>query len=230
MRTTAARLARQSLIEVERKFVCNHDLKEKFRNNQGFPAFQSINHLGHSAFEDVYFDHKTSLIARGIWLRKRNGHWQAKIRTDAEGREMDFTNTRFEELSEPTEILRVIRKYNDGVRFLPGQGGESSGGGNGLEPIARYTTYRDTWKVNGKFEVVFDRTDFGHWVGEVELQEVIELGDGDGDGDGDAQARKQARAAKLDAEIEGFIKTHAWAFSAEKPVGKLSAYFARHTQ
>jgi thiamine-triphosphatase len=95
--------------------------------------------------------------------------------------------------------------------------------GFGLQQLARFTTFREMWKVNDKFEVVLDTTDFGHSVGEVELQKTIEIDDDDES----SVARGKAITADMDRQIEGFMKKYSWAFSTDKPVGKLSAYFAR---
>ena len=74
--------------------------------------------------------------------------------------------------------------------------------------------------MNDTFEVVFDTTDFGHSVGEVELQHTMEVDD-----DNELLAQRQALSSRMDREIETFINQYSWAFPSGKPIGKLSAYF-----
>ncbi|PGG99439.1 hypothetical protein AJ80_09363, partial [Polytolypa hystricis UAMH7299] len=183
-------------------FDCDEDNTQRFRLNKGDPAFYRLEHLGQRSFEDIYYD--------CIKVRKRNGNWQAKIR-----RQGTFANSRFEELSTPAEIVAMIRKL--GLHVDP------AADGFGLQQLARFTTFRETWKVNDRFEVVFDTTDFGHSVGEAELQQTI----GIDDADEASVTRRKAMTADMDRQIEGFMKKYSWAFPAGKPVGKLSAYFAR---
>lgn len=214
MRAPTLGRLRRSAIEVERKFHPSERSIAQFRANSGTPPFHRLEHLGNRTFEDVYFDRDNLLSANGIWVRKRDGHWQAKIRPDVT--QGSFSNSQFEEFTKPADIARMIQKrMNDGVVA-------SADGDFGLAQIARFTTYRDMWKVDEKFDVVFDRTDFGHVVGEVELESSIQVDEDDEK----ALAQKQAVIAKMDGEIEALMKKYSWAFPAEKPVGKLSAYFA----
>jgi thiamine-triphosphatase len=210
MRPTAVCLLRRSLIEVERKFRCDHELIDRFRVNRGEPAFHSLEPLGRRSFEDIYFDREKTLSSHGIWVRRRNGHWQAKIRQEG-----DYANSQFEELSKPADIARMIKNFNLDVR--------PASEDFGLKRIARYTTFREAWKVNNRFEVVLDTTDFNHCIGEVELEQAIEIDDDDES----SVAQKKAMAANMDREIEAFMKQHPWAFPSDKPVGKLSAYFSK---
>ena len=113
MRPTAICHLRQSLIEVERKFQCNRQSIERFRANRGVPAFRSLDYLGRSSFEDIYFDREKTLSARGIWVRKRNGHWQAKVRQGG-----SFANSQFEEVSNPGEIAQMILKLNVDAQMI----------------------------------------------------------------------------------------------------------------
>jgi hypothetical protein len=93
----------------------------------------------------------------------------------------------------------------------------------GLEEIARYTTFRETWRADNKFKVVLNKTNFDHIVGEVELQRAVTL---DNNGGEDVWAAiKQALIADMDQQLEDFMNYYSWAFPSERPVGKLSAYF-----
>ncbi|KAK2745267.1 hypothetical protein FQN57_003962 [Myotisia sp. PD_48] len=210
---------RRAILEVERKFVWGPALQKRFSANDGNPQFHSIQHIGELTFEDIYFDREHHLSASGIWVRRRNGRWQAKIQTDHEN--TTFANTRFEELSEPSEILQAIRKVQHQVKYLPTTNHSSDVKGSGLDMLARFTTFRDTWRVNDKFEVVLDRTDFKHFVGEVELLETIEVDDER------ALVQRRDKTAAMDQDIETFMNTYQWAFPRANVVGKLSAYLQK---
>ena len=76
----------------------------------------------------------------------------------------------------------------------------------GLDRLCQFTTWRYSFKANRKFNVVLDRTNFGHQVGEIEL--LAEDAD------------------RAHAEIEAYMRKHAWFFdTSSKPKGKLTAYF-----
>jgi thiamine-triphosphatase len=71
--------------------------------------------------------------------------------------------------------------------------------------------------------------DFGHEVGEVELQ--VEVGGGGGgemDGDGKMHVGEEEKVAlmdEMDRRIEAFMKRYSWAWEEGEAVGKLTAYF-----
>ncbi|KAI4144873.1 MAG: hypothetical protein LQ340_006508 [Diploschistes diacapsis] len=209
MKPTAARFLHQSVVEVERKFLCNPGSRDCFNTNHGEPAFRVLEYLGRRTFEDTYYDRNGVLSSHGVWVRQRSGRWQAKVRLGG-----DYTNSQFRELSKQHDIAQVIRQYNLEA--------DSSSNDFGLQKSAQYTTTRDMWKADNRFEIVLDTTDFGHSVGEVELQQETETS-------GDRElllAVRQAVAKDMDRQIEAFMQQYSWAFPPGKPVGKLSAYFA----
>ena len=204
MKETLVRLSRQITLEVERKFRCNFESVHLLRSNRGEPPFQKLVYLGRETFGDDYFDIDQKLSSIGIWVRKRNNHWQAKIRQRG-----DYQNSTFKELAGEEEIGALVAKYNG---IVP-----SNSVDFGLLKIAQFTTLRDKWRANNRFEIVLDFTSFGHMVGEVELQNV-----------GEIETALGSRAAdSMDAEIEAFMKKYSWAFPTGKVDGKLSAYFAQ---
>ncbi len=79
----------------------------------------------------------------------------------------------------------------------------------GLDAIARFETFRSWMLADDRFKVVLDETDFGHWVGEVELE------------------AEDADAEKAHEEIEAFLWRYRWFFDTAKPKGKLTAYFEK---
>ncbi|KAI1950802.1 hypothetical protein LOZ53_000868 [Ophidiomyces ophidiicola] len=215
MRAPNVSRLRQSVIEVERKFLCNEQHLRQFRANQGTPAFSPLESLGKQCFEDTYFDRDNILSANGIWVRRRDGRWQAKVRPDP--KHSSFTNSQFEELTKPSEIAQMLRTRLN-IDAVPSMEQDF-----GLVQMARFTTYREMWKANKKFGIVVDQTDFGHVVGEVELEQEIQVDDNDET----SLARRQSAIVQMDEEIRIFMERYQWAFPLGKPVGKLSAYFAR---
>ena len=72
----------------------------------------------------------------------------------------------------------------------------------GLDLISRFRTTREVYRADEKFLVMLDATDFGHWVGEVELL-----------------AHDEQRAHM---DIDAFMRRYAWFFTQEKkPKSKL---------
>ena len=85
---------RTALLEVERKF---YSLTVKdLASNTSQPAFKSIRALAQQTIHDVYYDNSSrSLSSAGVWVRQRNGSWEAKVKKGG-----DYTNSMFEELAE----------------------------------------------------------------------------------------------------------------------------------
>lgn len=130
--------------------------------------------------------------------------WEAKIRKGG-----DRTNSQLEELTDTKNIAAAVRKIT-GVSV--GEEGEF-----GLHKMAEFVTIREQWVVDGEFGVVRDRTDFGHEVGEVELQVEVH---------GDMREEEKRRVmGEMDGRIGGFMERYGWAFGEGRAVGKLTAYF-----
>ncbi|KAI9766682.1 MAG: hypothetical protein M1840_006326 [Geoglossum simile] len=146
--------------------------------NKGDPPFSSLRYLGTNRFHDANFDHTSQILAHnGIWIRRRDARWEAKRQTEG-----DFIRSAFEEINSLGRIHDLI------CRYLPGS------------PNARKNFDR-------KFSIMLDETDFGHSVGEVELE-----------------AEDAVEAHK---EINAFLDKYSWFFQKERPKGKLTAYFER---
>ena len=179
------------------------------QQNNGHPPFRTLRFLKQSSFADCYFDYQNVLSNRGIWVRKRDSLWQAKIRIAG-----DFQNSKFEEIQGRDQISKLLQDLH--ISNPPG------GADFGLLPIAEFTSMRNTWQADEKFTIVIDRTNFGHTVGEVELQCQV---------DGQSQAKeKEELTQRMDQEIDSFMQKYAWAFPKGKVIGKLSAYFQQQRQ
>jgi len=192
---------RPSILEVERKF-CRLAVATLTQSG-GAPPFQSLRALPAKTIHDIYYDKRDILYSAGTWVRRRNGAWEAKIRKGG-----DLTNSRFEELNDVRDIAACIQRItgvgiNEDAQF-------------GLVRMAEFTTTREAWVADGEFCIVRDRMDFGHEVGEVELQVEME---------GATEAQKRRAMARMDERVGDFMERYAWAFAEGKPVGKLVAYF-----
>lgn len=202
------------------------------------PLFKSVVPLATTTIHDVYYDTpgagpkglgadvgngagegvgKHRLSALGAWVRRRNGEWEAKVRRGG-----DFVNSRFEELSEVGEIAECVKRTLEGS--VDGSGGEAQAWEEkgeeenfGLEKMAEFVTTREGWVVDGEFKVVRDKMDFGHEVGEVELQVEVERGI--------SEEEKGRMMEEMDGRIEEFMTRYAWAWDRGPPMGKLTAYF-----
>jgi thiamine-triphosphatase len=98
-------------------------------------------------------------------------------------------------------------------------GGERGDNQNfGLGTLAEFVTTREAWVVDGEFRVVRDVMDFGHEVGEVELQVEV-------DGEKMSEGEKGVVMEEMDRRVEAFMDRYGWAWERGEAVGKLTAYF-----
>jgi len=197
-----------ALLEVERKF-CSLAVKD-LASNTGQPAFKSIRALGQKTIHDVYYDNSSgSLISAGIWVRQRNGFWEAKVKRGG-----DYTNSMFEELigTEPVRrcVMDVIGKEDCEKDHF------------GLDAIATLSTVRQSWIADNEFKIVLDNMNFGHTVGEVELQEEFQS---TATATPSIEQQKREKMKEMDKRIEMFMDRYSWAFRLGVPKGKLVAYF-----
>jgi thiamine-triphosphatase len=92
----------------------------------------------------------------------------------------------------------------------------------GLDAIATLSTVRQSWIADGEFKIVFDAMNFGHTVGEVELEEDFHFSV-------TANASKEhqiwEKMTEMDKRIGVFMNRYHWAFQPGVPKGKLMAYF-----
>lgn len=196
------------LLEVERKF-CRLAVPDLILH-VGNPPFQSIQSHGQRIFKDTYFDRAGLLTSAGVWVRLRNGQWEAKVRKGG-----NFQHSRFEELTDPREIGMQVRTITGRVC--------SEREFYGLDRIATMCTTRRTWLADERFSIVLDAMDFGHEVGEVELQSEVHLAHTGQE----LEDHKQRVMQQMDEEIVAFMERYRWAFAAGEPIGKLTAYFER---
>jgi thiamine-triphosphatase len=74
---------------------------------------------------------------------------------------------------------------------------------------------------------VVDKTDFGHTVGEVELQQEVDFAESTEEEFGQ---EKQKAMEDMDQRIARFMDRYSWAFTPGEPKGKLTAYFEQQAR
>jgi thiamine-triphosphatase len=191
-----------ALYEIERKFVFNPALLARFRSNHGKPPFYHLTHQRTESFQDEYYDSASHLLRSGLYIRKRDKSWEAKYRQGG-----DFIQSSFYETTNLDEIKKLINANCKSKSVKHSKSDDTSPETNfGLTSICRYVTRRETFLADHRFSIMLDTTDFGHWVGEVELQ-----------------AHDSTTAL---ADIDAFMQKYSWFFANEAmPKGKMTAYF-----
>lgn len=211
--SSATRIRR---LEVERKFLVTRSGAHFLREGTRFTQHES---LGERTFHDTYYDYdqQGTLFSKGIYVRRRNGRLEAKIRTGG-----DFVNSAFAETDDRREIMETVKRCLDDSSGV--DGASSSSIEEMLEPCADFSTKRESWMIDDRFRVDVDTTDFGHSVGEVELTHALQVPTNERE-----KEKERGLRQEMDREIEIFMKMHPQAFPAGRPLGKLSAYFCRET-
>ena len=98
----------RALLEVERKF-CSLAVEDLVANT-GQPPFKIVHACAWRTIHDVYYDDPSrSLIKAGIWVRQRNGFWEAKVKRGG-----DFIAVPFRSIRQS----RVTRQF-DMTKFDP---------------------------------------------------------------------------------------------------------------
>jgi thiamine-triphosphatase len=198
-------------LEVERKFLVTPVAVSYLRSNSGGLRFKKHESLGRQTTQDTYYDRNGELFSKGVYIRRRNGYWEAKIRTGG-----DFINSAFTEVDGNNAVKEVIEQNltvsADGLSIE-----------EMLEPCAEFVTERESWMMDGRFKVDVDITNFGHIVGEVELTRTLRYTNSE-HGEEEEEREKKLKQ-EMDQDIKAFMQSYPEAFPAGRPLGKLSAYF-----
>ena len=197
-------------LEVERKFLVTPITVSYLRSNSGDSRFKKHESLGKQTTQDTYYDRNGLLFSKGVYICRRNGHWEAKIRTDG-----NFINSAFTEVDGNNAVKEVIEQ-----NLTISTGGLSIE--EMLEPCADFLTERESWIMDGRFKVDVDTTDFGHIVGEVELTRTFRSTNGEHGGE---EEEREKLKQEMDQDIKAFMQSYPQVFPARRPLGKLSAYF-----
>ena len=108
----------------------------------------------------------------------------------------DRLNSRFQETSDHMVIAQKVQSLT--CR-------ECTASDNfGLMILADFSTIRRSWIADDEFTLVLDHTDFGHTVGEVELEVDVRVRD-------ETQAMEVMR--EMDSRIARFLDRYKWAFA-----------------
>ena len=198
-------MAAKRLIEVERKFCSTGPATFLASGN---PPFKSLVHHGSRTFNDKYFDRGNLHRTAGIYIRQRNECWEAKVKRGG-----DYISSQFEETTSISKIAAYACQIAGVQRMANAKNNFH------LDQVADLTTTRQSWTADGKYSIVLDTTDFGHTVGEVELEREVNTRAG---------SKNDIRClAEMNEEIVAFMKMYPWAFPLGEPKGKLTAYFER---
>ncbi|KAH8814408.1 hypothetical protein F5882DRAFT_513192 [Hyaloscypha sp. PMI_1271] len=119
-------------LEVERKFLVTPITVSYLRSNSGGSRFKKHESLGKQTTQDTYYDRNGLLFSKGVYICRRNGHWEAKIRTDG-----NFINSAFTEVDGNNAVKEVIEQ-----NLTISTGGLSIE--EMLEPYANFLTERES--------------------------------------------------------------------------------------
>ncbi|XP_059806714.1 thiamine-triphosphatase [Hypanus sabinus] len=171
-------------IEVERKFAVRPDTEQRLAALGG-------QRLGSRSLLDRYFDtDDLRLTSADLWLRSREGRWQLKSPVGA-GPHAGGT-TRYRETTSEAEILALLRPVLSAI-----EGGLDRLAETGhLREFATIRTQRISYRLPQGLLVDLDLADFGHQVGEIE----VEVGTEDEVPAAQARIEEMARSLGLDGE------------------------------
>lgn len=158
------------MFEIETKFVYTPKARKELTHGRAPEKTQNMH--------DVYYDNEAfDLMSQDIWLRKRDGEWEVKIPQHAVGSANTREYDNYKEIEGEPGIMEALG-LSDSLENL-------------YSPVADFVTKRDTYNLDD-LTVVFDESDFGHFVGEVEML-----------------VPNQNDADEAHGRIAAFCKTHA---------------------
>ncbi|OJD09858.1 hypothetical protein AJ78_08894 [Emergomyces pasteurianus Ep9510] len=150
IRNSASSHATQAQIHrlevVERKFLVTPAAVSSLRYNGEGSGFTSHGSLGNQTTHDTYYDKNGLLFSKGVYVRRRNGHWEAKIRAGG-----NFINSSFMEVDGNDAVKEIIKCNLIHAR-------DSHSIEEMLEPCAAFVTERESWRIDGRFRVDVDTT------------------------------------------------------------------------
>ena len=201
----------QNALKTESRFLVKATLLSQLRSNNGLPPFRSLKHLSTERLTDTYFDNTTSkrtLSRCGITIRQRTlvftetEQVHPNIRTHAVAALKakkrifgDHTHSIIKEY-EGSQAIRAL--IQDHIFNLPDDAENF-----GLGTLAKFSTIRNNFLVNGEFSLAFEHTDFGHSSGEITLL----------NGEGESAQKR----------IDAFLEEYSWLCAAHGD-SVLSAY------
>lgn len=152
------------MIEIEKKFVINNEIKKRLINNAEF--------VYRKTFTDTYYDNNLfSLTIKDMWLRSRGGKFELKLPMNISDK---GDINQYREIEDEDSIKQLLKLNNKDclINIL-----EVSG----YTPFCRLTTIREKYK-KGNFFIDIDDVyaeNFSYSIAEIELiikeQSEIEL-------------------------------------------------------
>ncbi|KAK8859552.1 CYTH-like domain-containing protein [Apiospora arundinis] len=139
-------------LEVERKFRVTPEALSSLRSDNRRLTFHSCYNLGKATTHNIYYDRDGLLFSKGVYVRRRDGRWEAKIRAGG-----DYINSAFMEIDGIQAVERAVKN----IMVLPGFRSDLE---EMLVPCADFVTDRESWMIDGKFKVDVDSTDFSHII------------------------------------------------------------------
>ncbi|KAF3933690.1 Thiamine-triphosphatase [Dactylella cylindrospora] len=197
---------------LKHKFLFSHLHLPIFHKNLGPTPFRSLQFLGSRSYTDTYFDTPERRLHRfHAYVRNRNGIWELKqfhrgIRSSEPTVCQQFSGRR--------DVKTALRGLGINVPIrrsqVSGPNADLIFETFGLMPLMQFATARRLYRVDERFSVVLDTTDFGHSVGEVGF------------------AARNEDEERSDGEIEEFMRRYEWFFgegSGKGVKGKRGAYW-----
>ena len=141
------------MIEVENRFLLTEENKKKLVDGAEF--------IGEETFTDIYYDTTdASIMKRDMWLRSRSGRFEMKLPLN-EKSVLQRKSNKYKEIESEEEIRKVLE-------FPPNGNFTKALEGRGYLPMLEIETTRQKYK-KGEFIIVFDATDLGFSIGEIEV-------------------------------------------------------------
>lgn len=114
-------------------------------------------------FSDVYWDTSSALLmTQDFWLRQRDGCWELKVPTGTQ----HGLITQYQELTAECDIMAklnlLLSEHNSCISMKDLTASK-------LKQVASFTTFRDSYLIEGHVNVDIDETDFGYKIGELEI-------------------------------------------------------------
>lgn len=141
------------MIEVENRFLLTEENKKKLIDGAEF--------IGEETFTDIYYDTiDASLMKSDMWLRLRSGKFEMKLPLN-EKSVLRRKSNKYNEIESEGEIRKVLE--------LPLNGNfKEALGEKGYSQALEIETTRKKYK-KGEFDIVFDVTNLGFSIGEIEV-------------------------------------------------------------
>lgn len=141
------------MIEVENRFRLTEENKNKLVDGADF--------IGEESFTDIYYDDvNNSMMKSDMWLRSRDGKFEMKLPLN-EKSVLQRKSNKYKEVESEGEIRKVLELPLSG-NFTEALEEE------GYSPVLEIETTRKKYK-KGEFAIVFDVTNLGFSIGEIEV-------------------------------------------------------------